>query len=192
MKYLTLLLFIFLSSHTQANDGEYRCNLVQKFNYQNLSKRVLNISYHIDKVKELEKNGLRTAALNIITEGHRSILEIKSTYRAEDFCYSLEERATHQINLLVKHQIELSLLEDNLKKFNDCSYAILKLEEETSAIVKEDEFYGKFIATSKTITKADLIRKDSSCNSQQQEKLTTILNSQNDQLTTLYQGLEKS
>ena len=190
MKYLTLLILFCLTTHAQASDGEYRCNLVQKFNYQNLSKRVLNISYHIDKVRELERNGLRTPALNIIKEGHRSILDIKNTHKAENFCYSLKDRATHQLKLLVKYQIELSLLEEDLKKFNDCSYAIIKLEEEAKAIASEDEFYSKFVATSKTITKADLIRRDSSCNSEQQEKLTLILNHQNQALTQLSQDIK--
>ncbi|PIK16326.1 hypothetical protein [Halobacteriovorax sp. JY17] len=192
MKKVLTTLFIAFSTLSYASDGEYRCDSIQNVSYQDLSSRVLDISYHIDKVKELERNGLRSAALNIVREGLFSIELATKKYKNEKFCYSLSKRAKYQKSLLIKHQIELSLLESELKKFDDCSYAIMKLEEETTAIAKQDEFYGKFLATSKIITKADLIRKDQSCDISQQEKLTQILTHQNGLLSKLYSVQEKS
>ncbi len=192
MKKVLTILLIALSTFSYASDGEYRCDSIQNVSYQDLSSRVLDISYHIDKVKELERNGLRSAALNIVKEGLFSIELTTKKYKNEKFCYSLSKRVKYQKSLLIKHQIELSLLESELKKFDDCSYAILKLEEETSTIAKQDEFYGKFLAASKAITKADLIRRDQSCDISQQKKLTQILNQQNSLLSKLYKVQEKS
>uniref|UniRef100_UPI0035657B70 hypothetical protein n=1 Tax=Halobacteriovorax sp. TaxID=2020862 RepID=UPI0035657B70 len=90
-------------------------------------------------------------------------------------------------------QIELSMLERDLKKFNDCSYAIMKLEKETDSVDKTtSSFYEKFIATSKSITRAELIRRDNSCDSSQQKKLSQLLMEQNSLLSRLYQERKES
>ncbi|GEM_PF-6635452 len=193
MKIVLLSLFITSFSLSYASDGEYRCDSVQNVSFRDLSSRVLSISYHIEKVKELQSNGLRSSALNVVQDGMNKLERTRELYKNTRFCYSLSKRVKYQKNLLVKHQIELSLLESGLKKFNDCSYALMKLEKETE-LVNEDSnsLYEKFIATSKTITKAELIRRDKSCDTIHQDKISALLIKQNNLLSRLYQDRQDS
>lgn len=175
-------------SLSHASDGEYRCDSIQNVNFRDLSNRVLSVSYHIKKVKELKDNGLRSSALNIAQEGISKIERTRDTYKETQFCYSLSKRVEYQRNLLTKFQIELTLLERDLKKFNDCSYALMRLEKETNSTNEiTNSIYEKFIATSKTVTKAELIRRDKSCDSSQQERISELLLNQNNLLSRLYQ-----
>lgn len=175
-----------------ASDGEYRCDSVQNVTFRSLSNTVLGLSYSIDKVKELEKNGQRESALNLVEEELFKVTTAIEKYKNASFCYSLTKRANFKKDLLIKHQLELTILGKNLKQFDDCTYAITKLKDESKTISENNTFYEKFISTSKVITKAQIVRKDSSCNSAQKEELTALLEEQNTLLSRLYETSNNS
>ncbi|CBW27213.1 putative exported protein [Halobacteriovorax marinus SJ] len=187
-----LILFILTFSSALASDGEYTCGSVQGFNFNTLSQKVLGVSYQIDKVKELKNSGLRSSALNLVQEGMSKVQSISEEYRSYEFCYSFSKRAQHKIDLLAKYKIELALLQKELKEFDDCTFAIMKLEEESKSISEESSFYEKFTQTSKTLTKAELIRRDYSCNQVQKEKLSHFLIEKNLLLSKLYKDSKNS